>query len=225
MPFQLPSFDGLKDRIGIGGQQESSSRRSRRAYDDEPEDDYGYEDYGEYGYDDDADYAQEGYVAPSATTSSMPRLVTAGDIRAHRATASTDSDSRVSSREAYRSYGSSDTSGTDNRSAGLQSLFTPSEGSDTYAARRMSRVLTIVEPKTYEDAERVANGLKSGDMVVLALRDTDETLSKRILDFSFGAASVLGAQVDCVASRVYTLAAGEGLTADETTRLRMQGLM
>ena len=49
-----------------------------------------------------------------------------------------------------------------------------------------SRSVTVLKPASYAEVERIAKALKAGDVVVLALRNTPDNLSKRILDFSFG---------------------------------------
>ena len=54
--------------------------------------------------------------------------------------------------------------------------------------QRPARIVTIVKPESYDDAERIAKVLKSGDVAVVSLRSTPEALGKRILDFSFGVA-------------------------------------
>ena len=60
--------------------------------------------------------------------------------------------------------------------------------------QRPARIVTIVKPESYDDAERIAKVLKSGDVAVVSLRNTPEALGKRILDFSFGVACAFEAQ-------------------------------
>ena len=121
--------------------------------------------------------------------------------------------------------------GSNARSEGLNSLFEPSSSTfEPYSAApaksfTTARSLTVVRPSSYSDAERVARSLKSGDVVVLAMRGTTSDLMQRILDFSFGAASVLDANVECPAERVFAIARGQGLTEDEKRNLRNQGVL
>ena len=75
------------------------------------------------------------------------------------------------------------------------------------------------------DVERVARAVKSGDVVVLAMRNTPDDLSKRLLDFSFGVASALDANVECPGQKVFAIAKGNALTEDEKRRLRAQGVL
>lgn len=91
--------------------------------------------------------------------------------------------------------------------------------------QRATRILTVIKPESYADAERIAKILKAGDVAVLSLRSTPDTLGKRILDFSFGVACALDARVECVSGHVFALTRGAGLTEGETNRLRDQGLM
>ena len=88
-----------------------------------------------------------------------------------------------------------------------------------------ARSLTVVRPTTYGDVERVARAVKSGDVVVLAMRSTPDDLSKRILDFSFGVASALDANVECPGEKVFAIARGNALTPDEKRRLGAQGVL
>ena len=62
-------------------------------------------------------------------------------------------------------------------------------------------------------------------MVVLALRNTPDSLAKRILDFSFGVASALDANVECVGNKVFALTRIDELTEAERSYLRTQGII
>ena len=87
------------------------------------------------------------------------------------------------------------------------------------------RSLTVLKPTVYGDVERVAKAVKSGDVVVLVMRNTPDDLSKRILDFSFGVASALDANVECPGDKVFAIARGNALSEDEKRRLRNQGAL
>lgn len=97
--------------------------------------------------------------------------------------------------------------------------------SSTPSSYMQSRALTVVKPVVYGDVERVARAVKSGDVVVLAMRNTPDSLSKRILDFSFGVASALDANVECPGDKVFAIARGNALTEDEKHRLKLQGVL
>lgn len=248
MDLRIPSFDELKDRFSPRDAQPARSRRTP-VRETPSYDDFGSEDFGEYAFDDNADYAQE----PASTGSfspSLPKLVTADDVRAH--TQYTPSDDPQATRP-NRDLASLRTD--EQRSPGLNSLFETStqpsraaSASETGALRdsravpqsqgpaaspvveprvtqRATRILTVIKPESYAEAERIAKILKSGDVAVLSLRNTPEALGKRILDFSFGVACALDARVECVSGHVFALTRGVGLTDGEAARLRDQGLM
>lgn len=88
-----------------------------------------------------------------------------------------------------------------------------------------TRSVTVLKPASYGEVERVAKALKAGDAVVLALRNTPDSLAKRILDFSFGVSSALDASVDCVAEKVFVITRGASMTEAEFTSLRNQGVL
>ena len=101
----------------------------------------------------------------------------------------------------------------------------PATSVEGRVTQRSARVVTIIKPETYADAERISKVLKSGDVAVLSLRNTQEALGKRILDFSFGVACALDAQVECVSGHVFAITRGAALTESEISRLKSQGLM
>ena len=92
------------------------------------------------------------------------------------------------------------------------------------APKTSSRILTVIKPVSYNDAERVSRIIKTGDVAVISLRGTSEALGKRILDFSFGVACALEAQVELVSAQVYAICRGAELSESEKARLREQGL-
>lgn len=128
-------------------------------------------------------------------------------------------------------HGSSSSSAS---SAGLDSLFTPSTGSSAAAgdssheaasSHSSAREITVLKPATYEDVSSVAQSVRAGKIVALHLRQTDPALSKRVLDFSFGVASALNAQVDCIAEKTFVILQGKELTLEEKHNLAKQGVL
>ena len=87
------------------------------------------------------------------------------------------------------------------------------------------RTLKVIKPVSYEEAEGVARGIKAGSVVVIALRNTPDELSRRFLDFSFGAASALDANVEFVGEKVFAIAKGRALGEAEKMQLRNQGVL
>ena len=124
-------------------------------------------------------------------------------------------------------------------SGGYDSLFEPTRPSDasspydpyeaystgSTAAHTPMRSLTVLKPTAYADVERVSRAVKSGDVVVLVMRNTPDDLSKRILDFSFGVASALDANVECPGEKVFAIPRGNALSEDEKRRLHNQGAL
>ena len=98
------------------------------------------------------------------------------------------------------------------------------EGSSV-VAHAPSRSMSVLRPLSYGDVERVAKIVKAGDAAVLCLKDTPDDLAKRVLDFSFGVACYAEARVDCIADKVFVVAAGAGLTEAERTQLNLQGVL
>ena len=123
-------------------------------------------------------------------------------------------------------------------SAGLDSLFTPSaapsgsvsgssDGANVGSAHgaSLAREIVVLKPASYEDASSIAQSVRAGKIVVLYLRQTDPALSKRVLDFSFGVASALTAQVDCLAGKTFVVLQGKELTLEEKHNLAKQGVL
>lgn len=128
------------------------------------------------------------------------------------------------------------------RSEGLNSLFEPTtpapepadsrataarsgSASSTYARLSPSRTVKVIKPLAYNDAEAVSTSLKLGEAVVLCLAGTPDPLAKRILDFSFGVASALDANVECVGTKVFALTRINELSDAERSYLRSQGVI
>lgn len=93
------------------------------------------------------------------------------------------------------------------------------------SSRSSVRNVTVVAPKEYGEVEKVSSSLKNGDAVVLNLKSVGPDLSKRVLDFSFGVASALDANVDCIDDKVFALTRYTQLSEGERIRLRGQGVI
>ena len=100
----------------------------------------------------------------------------------------------------------------------------PAFGAAAAARTTPSRTLKVIKPMAYNDAEAIATALKLGDAVVLCLTGTPDALAKRILDFSFGVASALDANVESVGNKVFALTRINELSEGERSYLRSQGL-
>ncbi len=254
MGLRRPRLDDLKGRFASKDTRASQSRHSS-AYSADDFDDFAQEDFGEYAFDDEADYAQPDSTSTSTLRSAqIPRLVTADDIRSHtqytpsgdaqatrpnrdfaslraddqRSTRSGTSspDSDIASRPRHAASASdTEASSPTSRAASSEGGSATASKAEPRATQRATRIITVVAPDSYADAERIAKVLKSGDVAVLSLRNTPDALGKRILDFSFGIACALDARVECVSGQVFAITRGVGLTDGESARLRDQGLM
>lgn len=138
----------------------------------------------------------------------------------------------------YKQSSSASASSSSSSSAGLDSLFTPSaapsgsvsgssDGANVGSAHgtSLAREIVVLKPASYEDASSIAQSVRAGKIVVLYLRQTDPALSKRVLDFSFGVASALTAQVDCLAEKTFVVLQGKELTLEENHNLAKQGVL
>ena len=241
-------LDGLKSRLGF-------SRNDDDFYDDEYDDGYTEEyddEFAGYGSDYD-DSASVGGYRPISTRSSRTsrfgradsaasNLVSIDDVKAHtQVPERLQRDPLAHIDESGRGYDRREPAPSmprATRSDGLDSLFestdeptfTPYDPYEAYSTANptsysSTRPLTVIKPVVYGDVERVARAVKSGDVVVLVMRNTPDDLSKRILDFSFGVASALDANVECPGDKVFAIARGNGLTDDEKMRLRNQGAL
>lgn len=121
------------------------------------------------------------------------------------------------------------------RAEGLDSLFSggsrsASRGSSDLIRNSMQlsmpgmRQLQVIKPTRYDDAESVTSVLKANDVAILCFADTDRDLMKRILDFSFGAASALDASVESVGNGVFAICRSVGLDDNERNDLKKMGI-
>lgn len=220
---------------------------------DEVYDDYA-DDYAEDYVDDYGDsygYGNRHKVTTRDVGFSMPRLVSRDDARqSTRNTSSFGRDSFSSSGigrtmvdsslpASLTPEGASAISAAGNRRAeGLDSLFgdtgrtenrsmafDPKATSSASAQFGAKRNLQVIKPSKYDDAEGVTRALKLGNVAVLVLTNTSSDLSRRILDFAFGATSALDGGVEGVAPRIYALTTGYGLTDTEKSELSNLGII
>lgn len=83
----------------------------------------------------------------------------------------------------------------------------------------------IVVPRSFNDAQQVADRFKSGQAVLVNLQDVGRDLSRRLIDFTSGLCYGLDGNLEKVADAVYLLApANVSLPDDERQRLQERGL-
>ena len=199
----------IKSRLGFGDKDkyEPYSQYGEFADDQEYEDYYDYEEYDPYednSYSYENSYNRYGAQSDRANIAQQynavrPRLVSYDDLlESHYA--------KKASEQQVDEYQNLDSE----------------NGVTLY---KHTRSLKVIRPRSYEDAQAISTALKSGDAVVLQLQALPDALNKRILDFTFGAASVLDAKVDCLARKVFAVTTKEGLTETEINQLKERGII
>lgn len=174
-------------------------------YDEEYED-YdrrgGYDDYDE----EPASDAQRGYESPyggGPAPNSVRRVDRPADLPRARAAAGEWDRTRESDRQ---------------RSAN------PAWGQPEPAAAPQVK-MHITEPRSFSEAQTIADKLKSGTPVIMNLSQTDADLSKRLIDFASGLTYGLDGGLQKVADRVFMLTpANVAVSAEDRRRLRDKGL-
>ena len=72
-----------------------------------------------------------------------------------------------------------------------------------------------MNPKSYEDAQELADCFKRQQVVIVNLRNVEEELAKRMVDFCAGLTYALGGQVRPVADRLFLLTPHDVEVLDE----------
>lgn len=234
-------FGSIKERLGLDGQ-------AQEAYDEYDE----FEDYEEEDFEEEPGYSTRSARGSRSSFGDigLPHLVSRSDAEESTRSRSIplpSSSSRGTGRTMVDSSlpptmtpeGTAAVSAASNRrSEGLDSLFSstssPSSagaslpiigaaaGASSVAGKRQ---LQVLRPVSYEDAEGVTAALKAGDVAVLVLTNVADDLMHRMLDFSFGAASALGAAVECVAPKTFIICRGDALSDMERVNLQTMGLI
>ena len=82
----------------------------------------------------------------------------------------------------------------------------------------------VVGPRSFNDAQDVADKFKVNVPVILNLQGVDRDLSRRIIDFASGLCYGLGGQMERVANQVYLLTPSDvEVSLEERRRLRERG--
>ncbi|MEO6867377.1 MAG: cell division protein SepF, partial [Gaiellales bacterium] len=63
----------------------------------------------------------------------------------------------------------------------------------------------VVPPRTFNDAQQIADQLKRGNPVIVNLQSTDSDLAKRIIDFGSGLTYGLDGSMQRIADKVFLL--------------------
>ena len=223
------------DRYGAVVERDASARRSRRSYTDAASSDFDERRRGNTG-------SHTPLVSIDDIRANTPRLnmdsptgARSSTLTRHEFRSSDYMASGSIEREFIPDSGNTSSSSDDSpKRSGYDSLFSSTSGSaaadsgfrsEGSAAGRSTRNVVVLAPKDYAEVEKVARSLKAGDAVVLNLKTVSGDLSKRVLDFSFGVASALDADVDCVGEKVFAFTRYAQLSDAERMRLRGQGVL
>ena len=91
-------------------------------------------------------------------------------------------------------------------------------------APRPAPQVGLVVPKTFNDAQKVADSLKSEVPVIINLQTAESDLAKRLIDFSSGLTYALDGSMQRVADRVFLLTpASVTVTAEDKAMLMERG--
>jgi cell division inhibitor SepF len=118
-----------------------------------------------------------------------------------------------------------DWSEPDARSTGRTAAIRPSGGRRPLEAVASASVrVHLVVPRSFNDAQSIADKFKDAVPVIVNLQGTDAELSKRLIDFSSGLTYALGGSMQRVADKVFLLTPRNvEVSAEERARLIDRG--
>lgn len=238
-------FDSMKSKLGFGGGQQEWQEEPYQPYEQTPYDDYADQPYDD-GYADDApaqgnnllnfdSYNPDNFAHVNLDSDRELKVATMDDTQDSYFSRKANYGSNIGTSASRATSAGSHASSSSRRSSS-SSWDSPESPAFRGAADFVSSIsnmrnnpaehLAIVKAYAYADAEQVGSALREGKVVVLVLTNTRPELAKRILDFSFGAASVLNATVDKQADKVFVISRGaKSLSDAETDYLKEQGVL
>lgn len=171
-------------------------------------------------------YGQSSYRSASGY-SSNPHLVSMDEARSSVSVRGGESSGYTPSyrQTATTGYRSAQAGSADTRYSGASTTTGSSAYQIPMTKAAGSRSLEILRPREYGDVADMASTLRRGDAVVLMLKNAPAAISTRVLDFAFGVASALDANVECVGDRAFFVVRGEGISDAEREKLRLQGVV
>jgi cell division inhibitor SepF len=114
-----------------------------------------------------------------------------------------------------------DDSASESRTARLRSV-TPEPGAN--GGRRESTRVHLVVPKSFNDAQDIADKFKDSIPVIVNLQGIDRDLSKRLVDFASGLTYALDGGMQQIADKVFLLTPRNvEVSAEERARLIEKG--
>jgi cell division inhibitor SepF len=82
----------------------------------------------------------------------------------------------------------------------------------------------VLDPKSFNDAQKIADKFKSKIPIIMNLQATDQELSKRLIDFVSGLTYGLNGEIQRVAEKVFLLTPSNiEVSAEEKRRLQEKG--
>jgi len=86
--------------------------------------------------------------------------------------------------------------------------------------------VNIVEPRSFNDAQQIADKFKAKQPVIINLQQIDGELAKRLIDFGSGLTYGLGGGMQRIAEKVFLLTPSNiEVSAEEKRRLRERGFV
>jgi cell division inhibitor SepF len=171
--------------------------------------------------DEDEDYDDETLAAPPPDIESTYReRATVRKIeRSPRRRGATDFD-EIFADDDYRTYRDRDRSGRDSREPlQRQAVVRPVPTAEAPPVR-----VHLVLPKTFNDAQIIADKFKSDIPVILNLQSSETDLAKRLIDFASGLTYALDGGMQRVADKVFLLTPKNvEVSAEERQRLMEKG--
>jgi cell division inhibitor SepF len=108
--------------------------------------------------------------------------------------------------------------------AGVRPVSTPSPSCSVRTVPARGKP-NIVNPRSFNDAQHIADRYKAGQIVIVNLQGADRDLARRLIDFCSGVCYGLTGQMEKVAHQVYLLSPRDAeLSEEERRRLQEQGL-
>jgi len=190
----------------------------RLGLEDDWDDEYYEEDAEHYDADDDADEAfaprrEPPYQSPygsGAGPGAVKRLDRGPDLERARSTSA---------------YDAPPARGYDAPRGGSSSLRSVPTGPATVTPVAANMKMHIVEPKSFTEAQSIADKFKQGTPVIINLSSTSPDLAKRLLDFASGLTYGLEGGLQKVSDRVFMLTPHNVDVSDaDRRRLRDKGL-
>ena len=111
--------------------------------------------------------------------------------------------------------------------AGVSTDTTERHGSASVRTFRAARSKPhVVSPRSFNDAQQVADRFMASQPVILNIQAAEIDLSRRLLDFASGLCYGLGGHIEKVNDRVYLLTPADAEVSDEELRrLQQRGLV